>query len=322
VPTAARRGELLLLLGAVLFFVVSAEVAVRILGANRPKATGYAPVDTNRRAARPVNDKGYRDLPRAIPKPAGVRRVLSLGDSFAWGAGVEFEDAYPQRLERALNRRRREAWEVVNLARPGMASVDHAAQLEQEGDAYAPDVVVLGYVLNDSQDAAAAEAQRAEDWVRHPPPAPGPSALLGLVRSRLWATAENRRRVDGFLSMYEGGASGWEAARRSLKGMGAWCRQRGVPLVVVIFPLFGNPLDDGYPFASVHAKVAAAAGEAGAKVVDLLPAYRGLRWDLLVVDGALDEHPNEIAHRIAAGAILRALDDVVPWSEPPTPPAP
>jgi hypothetical protein len=104
--------------------------------------------------------------------------------------------------------------------------------------------------------------------------------------------------------------------------MGAWCRQRGIPFVVAIFPLFGNPLDDGYPFAGVHAKVAAAAGESGAKVVDLLPAYRGLRWDLLVVNGADDEHPNEIAHRIAAGAILRALDDAVPWSEPSPPLAP
>jgi len=67
-------------------------------------------------------------------------------------------------------------------------------------------------------------------------------------------------------------------------------------------------------FESIHAKVGEAAGRAGARVVDLLPAYRGLRWDLLVVDGVDDEHPNEIAHRIAAGAILRVLDDVVPWT--------
>jgi hypothetical protein len=48
--------------------------------------------------------------------------------------------------------------------------------------------------------------------------------------------------------------------------------------------------------------------------VDLLPAYRRVRWELLVVDGVDDEHPNEIAHRIAAGVILHALDEVVPWS--------
>jgi hypothetical protein len=244
-----------------------------------------------------------------------VRRVLSLGDSFAWGASVEFEDGYPQRLERALTRRRGETWEVVNLAMPGMATVDHEAQLVREGEAYGAEVVLLGYVLNDSQDAAAAEAQRALDWVKHPPPAPGRSALLGLVRTRLWATAENRRRIEGYRSMYADDAPGWVATRRSLKAMGAWCRQRGVPFVVAIFPLFGNRLDEGYPFAEAHAKVAHAAAEAGARVVDLLPAYRGLRWDVLVVNGADDEHPNEIAHRIAAGVILRALDDVVPLPE-------
>ena len=314
---APRRGEVLLLAGAILFFLVSAEVAVRIVGAHRPRPTGYAPVDTNRRFARPVNARGHRDLPRAVPKPPGVRRVLSLGDSFAWGASVEFEDAYPQRLERALTRRRGETWEVVNLAMPGMATVDHAAQLEKEGEAYGPDVVLVGYVLNDSQDAKAAEAQRAEDWVKNPPPSPGRSALLGMVRTRLWATAENRRRVAGYLSMYEDKAPGWIATRQALKSMGAWCRQRGVPFVVAIFPLLGNRLDDGYPFTEVHAKVAQAAAEAGARVVDLLPAYRGLRWEGLVVNGAEDEHPNEIAHRIAAGVILRALDDVVPFEKSP-----
>ena len=317
VASPSRRGEMLLLAGGVLFVLIAAEVAVRILAIDRPRATGYAPVDTNRRAARPVNARGYRDLARAIPKPPGVRRVLSLGDSFAWGASVEFEDAYPQRLERALTRRRHETWEVVNLALPGMATIDQAAQLAKEGEAYAPDVVLLGFVLNDSQDAAAAEAQRAEDWVNHPPPSGGRSALLRLVRTRLWATSENRRRVTGYRSMYDDTAPGWIAARRALKSMGAWCRERGVPFVVAVFPLFANPLDDGYPFAELHVKVAQAAAEAGARVVDLLPAYRGLRWDVLVVNGAEDEHPNEIAHRIAAGVILHALDDVVPSPTPP-----
>jgi hypothetical protein len=35
-----------------------------------------------------------------------------------------------------------------------------------------------------------------------------------------------------------------------------------------------------------------------------------------VVDGANDEHPNEIAHRIAAQTLLKALDDVVPQATP------
>jgi hypothetical protein len=310
-----RRAELILLLGSVAFFLFVAEAGVRLLQADQPPPTGYAPVNTNRRFMRPKNAKGYRDLDRTVAKPPELRRVVSLGDSFAWGASVEFEDAYPQRLERGLRRRRREPWQVVNLALPGMNTVDEAAQLDTEGMAYDPDVVLLGFVLNDSEDATAAEARRAADWAE---PREKPrglldrSALFRMVSTRLWATAENRRRISGYKSMYADDAPGWIAARAALRHMGGLTRERGVPFVVAVFPLFGNPLDERYPFTEIHAKVAQAAAEAGAKVVDLLPAYRGLRWELLVVDGANDEHPNEIAHRIAANTLLHALDDVLP----------
>jgi hypothetical protein len=310
-----RRAELVLLSCSVGLFLLLAEGAVRLAGAARPQPTGYAPVNTNRRAMRPRNAAGYRDLERTTERRPGVGRVLSLGDSFAWGAGVEFDDAYPQRLERGLTRRRGTPWEVVNLALPGMNTVDHAAQLAQEGLAYRPDLVLLGFVLNDSEDAVAAEARRAADWESEPGPRLGPldhSALFRMVHVRLWATGENRRRVTGYRSMYGDDAPGWIAAKTALRSMGTMCRTHGVPFVVAIFPLFGNPLDDRYPFPEIHRKVSDAAAEAGAKVVDLLPAYRGLRWDLLVVDGANDEHPNEIAHRIAANTLLRALDDVLP----------
>ena len=331
-PATSRRAELLLLAVTVIALLLVGEVAVRLLPAGRPRATGYAPVNTNRRAMRPQNSLGYRDLERTIAKPAGTRRVVSLGDSFAWGASVEFEDAYPQRLERALSRRRAEPWQVVSLARPGMNTVDEEGQLRTEGLAYEPDVCLLGFVLNDSEDEQAAEARRAVDWAEgraRPSGLLRHSALFSMIQNRLWATAENRRRISGYKSMYADAAPGWIAARRALKQMGALCRERGVPLVVAIFPLFGNPLDERYPFPEIHAKVAQAAAEAGAKVIDLLPAYRGLRWDILVVDGVDDEHPNEIAHRIAAGQILHALDDVVPWTrggpppeEPASPPSP
>ena len=316
-PAKPRRAEILLLAGTVIALLLLGELAVRLLAADRPRPTGYAPVNTNRRAMRPQNSHGYRDLERTLAKPPGTHRVLSLGDSFAWGASVEFEDAYPQRLERALTRRRREAWQVVNLALPGMNTVDEEGQLRTEGLAYSPDVVLLGFVLNDSEDEQAAEARRVADWTEarsRPPGLLGHSALFRMIKTRLWATAENRRRITGYKSMYADDAPGWIASRRALKQMGVLCRERGLPFVVAIFPLFGNPLDERYPFPEIHTKVAQAAAEAGAKVVDLLPAYRGLRWDILVVDGVDDEHPNEIAHRIAANVLLHAFDEVLPWT--------
>jgi hypothetical protein len=318
---SSRRAELMLLLGSVLIFLAAAEITVRLFGLADPRPSGYAPVNTRRRGMAPTNALGYRDLERAPAKPPGVKRILSLGDSFAWGAGIEFDDTYARRLERHLERRRGEDFEVVQLALPGMTTVDQASQLVQEGLAYGPDLVLLGYVLNDSEEPEAAEARRAREWEeereeKRQPSRLDRSALFRLVSTRIWATTENRRRIAGYRSMYRPEASGWQAAQKALKLMGGLCTERGIPFVVAIFPLFGQPLDASYPFAEIHAQVAQAAAAGGARVVDLLPAYRGLRFELLVVDGAADEHPNEIAHRIAAGVILKAIEDVLP---PPPP---
>lgn len=323
-PGSARRAEIALATLGLIVAALLAEGAVRLLTA-RAAGTGYAPVRTDRRWRGPLNARGYRDFERALPKPAGVRRAVCLGDSFTWGASVLSDDAWPQRVERLLARERGEAWQAVNLGEPGLNTVQEAAKLAAEGFAYEPDVVVLGYVLNDSEDETAAEARRAADWLEEQrrPPAPtvlDRSALVHLVRARLFATVENRRRVTGFRSMYAEGYKGWIAGRRALKTIGGLCREHGVPFVVAIFPLFGNALDDGYPFGEIHAKVGQAAAEAGARVVDLLPQYRGLDWRLLVANGAADEHPNEIAYRIAAQAIVRALDEVLPRPRA-TPPA-
>ena len=62
-----------------------------------------------------------------------------------------------------------------------MNTVDEEGQLRTEGLAYQPDVCLLGFVLNDSEDEQAAEARRAADWAeeRSRPPAPA-------SRSALW----------------------------------------------------------------------------------------------------------------------------------------
>jgi hypothetical protein len=323
-PVASRRAEVLLLLVSLAVALLLGEAAARLLERGG-HGTGYAPLKTGRPRDRgPINAQGYRDLERTLAKPPGVRRLVCLGDSFTWGVGIQFDDAWPQRVERTLTRTRGERWEAINLAEPGMNAVEQVSRLESEGFAYEPDVVVLAWVLNDSEDPDAAEARRARDWAEDERRERGAadwlaerSALFRLVRTRVRATLENRRRVSGYLSMYADEYPGWQKARAALLQIGGLCRAHGVPLVVAIFPLFANPLDAGYPFAEPHAKVAQAAGEAGARVVDLLPSYRALDWRILVVNGADDEHPNEIAQRIAAHAIVAALDEVVP--HPPAP---
>jgi hypothetical protein len=266
-----------------------------------------------RKSREPINSAGYRDVEHTKEKPPGVRRVVFVGDSFTYGVGVLLDDTYARRTGRGLSSDRSEPWESIVLATPGIDTEQEEVILEQEGFAYSPDLVVLGYVLNDAEDPGAAEQRRARAWTeaeeeKRLQPFWRRSALLSLIADRLHATRENRDRIRNHLDLYREGQPGFVAVRKSIDAMANRCRAAGVPFVVVLFPLFANPLDEHYPFASVHEKVGAIVRSAGATVVDLLPYYRGMDWHLLVVEGARDEHPNELAHRIAAQALLSVLE--------------
>src|SRR5262245_27436081 len=43
-----------------------------------------------------INASGLRDIEHPLRKPAGVRRILVLGDSFMFGQGVGMEESLPR----------------------------------------------------------------------------------------------------------------------------------------------------------------------------------------------------------------------------------
>lgn len=115
----------------------------------QPPKGGYSPVRGGR-SHEPMNSAGYRDVEHPKEKPAGVRRAVFVGDSFTYGAGVLLDDTYPKRTERALSISRSEKWESIVMAVPGVGTAEEAKTIEDEAFAYSPDVLVLGYVLNDA----------------------------------------------------------------------------------------------------------------------------------------------------------------------------
>lgn len=92
-----------------------------------------------------TNSRGWRDRERSVPRAAGVRRVAVLGDSTAWGWGVDQEQMFSALLERALG----PTVEVLNFAVPGYSTDQELAVLTSEVARYQVDVVLLGFVLND-----------------------------------------------------------------------------------------------------------------------------------------------------------------------------
>ena len=89
-----------------------------------------------------VNSRGYRGTEHPYAKNPGHVRVVMLGDSIAYSAGVDDDRTFSALLER-----RRPDLEVVNLAVGGYGTDQELIKLEQEGLRYHPDVVILHFCL-------------------------------------------------------------------------------------------------------------------------------------------------------------------------------
>jgi len=92
-----------------------------------------------------TNSAGLRDVEIAVEKSPGVVRILSLGDSLAWGWGVSNGEAYADVLERALGGE----VELINAGVPGYSTDQQLLQLLELGPRYRPDIVLLAFVAND-----------------------------------------------------------------------------------------------------------------------------------------------------------------------------
>lgn len=98
-----------------------------------------------------TNRHGFRaDRDYQTDKPAGVVRIVGLGDSGMFGWGVEQGEEYLSVLESNLNVHATSSrYETLNLAVPGYNSQLEVQMLKSYGLAYKPDIVVVGWCDND-----------------------------------------------------------------------------------------------------------------------------------------------------------------------------
>lgn len=99
-----------------------------------------------------INSKGLRDHEFG-PKKSATTRILSLGDSFGFGYGVEAEETYAKVLEHRLNAVGSAEFEVMN-ASASARGIRHMIEiLERHGPGFKPDVVIASFFyVNDLID--------------------------------------------------------------------------------------------------------------------------------------------------------------------------
>lgn len=240
------------------------------------------------------NDHGCRGPDYPAERPANVRRILVLGDSFALGVGVHEPDTFSVQLQRILNEdpsgSSETRHEVINCGVSGYSTVQERALLEIIGPEYRPDLVVLAMVLNDDSSWRSdvnngyfhapskyeyyfnvfALTQRYRHEMRKPP-------------------ADFRGSLQEVLRMQE--------------------IARSIDAKLVAFAFRNHPLDDG-PWRNLVETMGTGLRGSGVAWLDVGDALlRQHDWKSLIVHPDGDLHPNEIAHLSAAEQIAHLIHE-------------
>lgn len=93
------------------------------------------------------NSYGFRDREYQLSRQAGMKRVIVLGDSFAWGWGVEQEEIFCKVAEREAKNT-----EFINLGQAGYGTAQEYLLFKKLGIKFSPDLTVLAFFINDIYD--------------------------------------------------------------------------------------------------------------------------------------------------------------------------
>lgn len=92
-------------------------------------------------------------------------RIITLGDAFTSAEGVDTDESWPRLLERKIrDRLEPTSVEVLNFAITGYGPNQYAAVLGEYGPRYLPDLVVIGFSVNDYFDVLVSDSE-FQAWI-------------------------------------------------------------------------------------------------------------------------------------------------------------
>lgn len=241
-----------------------------------------------------INSAGFRDREFALEKSDDVFRIVVLGDSIIWGHGLPQDKTFAKQLESKLNQQSRDGinFEALNFGVSGYSTVEEVELFRTKAIKYDPDLVIVGYCLNDYFDSS------LEAIAFH-------QTHYGLFsKSYVW---DHVRRTSASWSYEKFGVdiSDDKANKRLRQKFTELTELAPCPVAMLIFPTL-HSFDD-YGFRNEHARAASAAGGLGIEIIDLLDAYKEYRAVDLKVSLTDHTHPNAKGTGIAADVAIKRL---------------
>ncbi len=273
-----------------------------------------------------INSLGLRGPEPRLPKPAGVRRILAVGDSTVYGFGVPLEDAFVQVAARALGGADH-GLEGLPAALPGYSTLQLLNLLQLRALRLEPDLLVLAPVWSDNATSALEDAQLMDRYQRYDRSITG--ALdrslrrVALYRLLAWELSVRRgaqatARADySFEQPHPEGSLQRvpvERYRANLEALAGLAQDHGAALAYMVLPHPADLRGDDEGHASYHPyrlalRQAAAANhaplvEGGEVLARAAKADPRLDIDALFLDNI---HPTVQGHLLLGQALAQAL---------------
>jgi lysophospholipase L1-like esterase len=161
-------------------FVVAAEVYLRIALPYKPNLSLYEPdldlgyrlkptLGTDDYGARvDINSRGLRDREFPFEKDPNTLRILAIGDSWTFGAGVEAFQSWPKILEERLKGGPAPV-EVMNAGVAGYEAYNEAVYYRRDLSKFEHDIVLVAlYPVNDVQSSPRKYERNKKMYAVHP----------------------------------------------------------------------------------------------------------------------------------------------------------
>jgi len=243
-----------------------------------------------------TNSDGFRDKEYPLLK-GGKYRIIVLGDSLAFGWGVEQEDTFENILETELNKTR--PTEIINFGAGNYNTEQEVNLFLEKGLKYRPDKVVVFYFINDAEIAQ----KKSRLWFL------GHSRLITFYWSRIHTFINNLFSTKSFRAyyadLYQENQKGWIRTRKAFLLLKKVCRENDIELQVVLLPELHNL--ENYPFKKEHKMVSTFLESNNISSLDLTPFFKNNENPMQLWVAGDDAHPNKSAHRLIAEYTLNFI---------------
>ena len=258
-----------------------------------------------------ANSHGYRDYEYDYEKGGKTFRVIVIGDSIAQGYGVQLEETFAKVLERQLRKQQESEElkvEVIILARAGYSTSQELILLKNEALAYAPDLIIWSYVLNDPADPLFHNANGELGKFFYRPTL----HTIHWIKREIFIAQERRKAKSCEKEYHELlHCVYWQQVESDINQIGNVSKKEHIPIIFLIHPVIQKDTSyQEYSLTTLHKKLSHLATNAGLTVLDILDAYKTFHSDDItqLVEGGYDPwHPNAKGHRIIAEYIFNKM---------------